>query len=94
MEVSSLARSQKLCEHVWEWGRTLALERLSGYTSLGCLPQGAATWKWVFVIAAPQIDMDKSTADDHEVFDDTDRELQDLAILKVQWASYAGSAGS
>ena len=38
--------------------------------------------------------MDKSTADDHEVFDGTDRELQDLARLKVQWASSAGSASS
>ena len=31
--------------------------------------------------------MDKSTAGDDEDFEDTDRELQDLVRLEVQWAS-------
>ena len=31
--------------------------------------------------------MDISTPGDHEVFEDTDRELQDLVKLEVQWAS-------
>ena len=38
--------------------------------------------------------MDRSTAGDHEVFEDTDQELQDLVKLEVQWASSFGSASS
>ena len=38
--------------------------------------------------------VDRSTAGDHEVFEDTDRELQDLVKLEVQWASSFGSASS
>ena len=45
-------------------------------------------------MAVPPIYMDRSTADDHEVFEDTDRKLQDLFRLKVQWASSFGSASS
>ena len=41
--------------------------------SLGCLFQGPVTWTWIY--------MDRSTA---EVFEDTDRELQDLVRLEVQ----------
>ena len=33
-----------------------------------------------------------STAGDHEVFEDTDWELQDLVRLELQWASSFGSA--
>ena len=36
--------------------------------------------------------MDRSTAGGHEVFEDTDRELQDLVKLEVQWASSFSSA--
>ena len=45
-------------------------------------------------MAVPQIYRDKNTADDHEVSEDTDREFQDLARLKVQWASSSGSTSS
>ena len=38
--------------------------------------------------------MDISTPGDHEVFEDTDRELQDLVKLEVQWASSFASAVS
>ena len=38
-------------------------------------------------MALPPICMDKSTAGDDEDFEDTDRELQDLVRLEVQWAS-------
>ena len=36
--------------------------------------------------------VDRSTAGDHDVFEDTDWELQDLVRLEVQWASSLGSA--
>ena len=95
MEVPSLARSQKLLEARMEQGGTLASGMsLKLEVSLACLPKGPATWKWVFVMAVPQIYRDKNTADDHEVSEDTDRELQDLARLKVQWASSSGSTSS
>ena len=45
-------------------------------------------------MAVPQIYRDKNTADVHEVSEDTDRELQDLARLKVQCAASAGIASS
>ena len=35
--------------------------------------------------------MDRSTAGDHEVFEDTDRELQDLVRLEMQRVSSFGS---
>ena len=38
-------------------------------------------------MTVPPIYVDKSSAGDHEVFEDTDRELQDLVRLEVQWAS-------
>ena len=62
--------------------------------SLGCLTQGPEFEKRVFVTAVPPICVDRSTAGDHEVFEDTDGELQDLAGLEVQWTSSFGSAGS
>ena len=37
-------------------------------------------------MAVPPIYMDRSTDGDHEVFEDTDWELQDLFRLEVQWA--------
>ena len=37
--------------------------------------------------AVPHIYMDRSAAGDHEVFEDIDRELQDLFRLDVQWTS-------
>ena len=40
------------------------------------------------------ISVDKSTAGDHEIFGDTDRELQDLVRLEVQWASSSGTVSS
>ena len=50
-------------------------------------------------MAVPPIYVDRSTAGDHEVFEDRDRELQDLFRLdqicsEVQWASSFGSASS
>ena len=62
--------------------------------SLACLRQGPETWKWVFVPAVPLICVDRSLADDHEVFEDTDQELQDLVRLKIQGPSSFGSASS
>ena len=38
--------------------------------------------------------MDRHTAGDHEVFEDTDQEFQDVVILGLQWASSFGSASS
>lgn len=43
-------------------------------------------------MAVPSIYVDRSTAGDHEVFEDTDGELQDLVRLEVQWVSSLGSA--
>ena len=40
----------------------------------------------------PPIYVDKSPAGDHEGFEDTDRELQNLVRLEVQWVSSLGSA--
>ena len=45
-------------------------------------------------MAVPLISVDRSTAGDHEVFEDTDQGLQDLVGLEVQWASSFGSASS
>ena len=44
--------------------------------------------------AVSLIYMDSSTAGDHEVFEDIDRESQDLVRLEVQWASSFGKASS
>ena len=38
--------------------------------------------------------MDSSIAGDHEVFEDTEWELQDPVSLQVQWASSFGSVSS
>ena len=38
--------------------------------------------------------MDRSTASDDEVFEDTDQELQNLVRLEMQWTSSFGSASS
>ena len=45
-------------------------------------------------MAVPLIHVDTSIAGNHEVFEDTDLELQDLVRLEVQWASSFGSASS
>ena len=45
-------------------------------------------------MAVPLISVDRSTASDHEVFEDTDQELQDLVRLEVQWVSSFGNASS
>ena len=42
----------------------------------------------------PLIYVGRSIAGDHEVFEDTDKELQDLVRLEVQWASFFGSVSS
>ena len=38
-------------------------------------------------MAVSLIYVDRSTAGDQEAFEDTDRELQDLVRLEVEWAS-------
>ena len=43
-------------------------------------------------MAVPPIYMDRSTAGDHEVFEDTDRELQDVVRLEVIWASVSSTS--
>ena len=45
-------------------------------------------------MAVSPVYVDRSTAGGHEVFEDTDRELQDLAKLEVQRASSFGSTSS
>ena len=45
-------------------------------------------------MAVPPPYVDRSAAGDHEVFEDTDQELQDLVRLEVQWASSFGSTSS
>ena len=45
-------------------------------------------------MTVPLIYVDRSTAEDREVFEDTDQELQDLVRLEVQWASSFASAVS
>ena len=45
-------------------------------------------------MAVLPIYVDKSTAGDHEIFGDTDREFLDLVRLEVQWASSFSSASS
>ena len=44
--------------------------------------------------AVPLICVDRSLADDHEAFEDTNQELQDLVRLKVEGPSSFGSASS
>ena len=43
-------------------------------------------------MAVPPIYMDRSTAGDHEVFEDTDRELQDVVRLEVIWTSFGSTS--
>ena len=43
-------------------------------------------------MAVPPIYVDRRAAGDHEVFEDTDQELQDLVRLEVQRASSFASA--
>ena len=45
-------------------------------------------------MAVPPPYVDRSAAGDHEVFEDTDQELQDLVRLEVQWAPSFASAVS
>ena len=45
-------------------------------------------------MAVPPLYMGRSTAAGHEVFEDTDQELQNLVRLEMQWASSSGSASS
>ena len=45
-------------------------------------------------MAVPLIFVDRSTAGDHEVLEDTGQELQHLVRLEIQWASSFGSASS
>ena len=45
-------------------------------------------------MAGPLIYVVRSTAGDHEGFEDTDQELQDVVRWEVQWASSFGSASS
>ena len=45
-------------------------------------------------MAVPPPYVDRSAAGDHEVFEDTDQELQDLVRLEVHWAPSFASAVS
>ena len=87
MEAPSFARSQEL-QDMFGSEAELYLCSISQARShsLVCLLQGPMTWKWIY--------MDRSTAGDYEVFEDTDRELQDLVRLEVQWASSFCSTSS
>ena len=41
-------------------------------------------------MAVSPIDVDRSAAGDHEAFEDTDRELQDVVRSGLQWAPFGG----
>ena len=43
-------------------------------------------------MAVPLIYVDRSTAGDHEVFEDTDWELQNVVRLEVIWASFGSTS--
>ena len=45
-------------------------------------------------MAMPLIYVGRCIAGDHEVFEDTDRELQDLLNLEVRWASFGSAAAA
>ena len=70
--------------HVWSEGELAPAARLgtrwnSSFRnvsqardySLGCLSQGPESLTWVFVMAVPPVYVDRSTAGDHRVFEDT-----------------------
>ena len=95
MEAPSLARHQKLQENIWESGRTLASRtslRLEVTLLAVWLRGQPAKWKWVFIMAVPPVYMERSTAGDHEVFEDTDRELQDGVRMEVIRASFGSTS--
>ena len=43
-------------------------------------------------MAVPPVYTERSTAGDHEVFEDTDRELQDVVRMEVIWASFGSTS--
>ena len=96
MEVLSLARlARKLLGAHMQQGGTLAPGtslRLEVTSLAACLrgqqPESES------VTALPPIYVGRSIAGDHEVFEDTDQEFQDVVILGLQWASSSGSASS
>ena len=45
-------------------------------------------------MSVPLIYVGRSIAADHEVFEDTDRELQDLLNSEVRWASFGSAAAA
>ena len=45
-------------------------------------------------MAVPLIYVERSIAGDHEVFENTGPELQDVVRLGLQWAASSGSASS
>ena len=97
MEAPSFARTRKLLGACMERGGSLAPEmflRLEVTLLAVWLRGQPAKWKWVFIMAVPPIYVDRSTAGDHEVSEDTDWESQDLVRLEVQWASSFGNASS
>ena len=69
------------------------VSQASGH-SLGWLPRGPEPQKWVLVVAVPLNYMAGGIAGDHEAFEDTDRKLQDVVRLELQWAFFFGSASS
>ena len=91
MEVPSLARSQKLQEHVWEPGGTLASGTSPRLLAVWLRGQ-PVMWKWVFIMAVPPVYMDRNTAGDHEVFEDTNGEMQDVVRMEVIRAPFGGTS--
>ena len=94
MEVPGFARSQKLQEHIWEQDRTLTpgMSLRLKVALAACLRDQRSESE--SVMAVPLIYVERSTAADHEIFEDTDWELQDLVRLEMQRVSSFGSASS
>lgn len=86
---------QKLQEHVWEPGGTLASRNVSQARGVpSWLSDSGASQRSEseFLSCVPPVYMERSTAGDHEVFEDTDRELQDVVRMEVIWASFGSTS--
>ena len=55
-------------------------------TGLAACPRGQGSESESSVMAVPPVYIDRSADGDHEVFEDTDWESQDLLRLEIQWA--------
>ena len=96
MEAPSLARSQKLQEHVWERGGALAPAmslRLEVTLFAACL-RGKRSGKESLSQLCLLSMWTEALLVTMRFFEDTDQELKDLVRLEMQWACSFGSTGS